>query len=130
MINIFNNLIIYFYIKILNLDLLIIEGKDIFPNSIFSNRKKSIIYDNGNTYIKTNDNTNNTSLNINGDYSCQSTIILEGIIINTLNKLNSPHFPKFYNLFMSENQVYLEIEKSILKIYLRIKKSSGFPNII
>ena len=87
-----------------NLDNLIIDGKEIYPNlpSLTNNPSDNYI---SSKYIKSFD------LNINGDYGLKNDIILEGLVMNALTKLNSPHFPIFQGLYKKENKIYLFFEE-------------------
>jgi len=104
----------------MNIDDIIINGYEFYnhlntkhPNTskILETKKINTIYDNNNSIIKTSKYNNLKCLNENGDYACNSTIILEGIILHTLNKLKTSFFPKFIDMFMFSDKVFLEIEK-------------------
>ena len=91
---------------------LVIDGKDIYSNLHESTVCKGDI-SGKNTIIKSQkvNNLNKSSLNENGDYACKSPIILEGLILSLLGKINSSHFPKFINMSVCNRDVYLEMEK-------------------
>ena len=57
-------------------------------------------------------------INENGDYACKNQLILEAIILSSLNKLNSSHFPKLLDLYENNNQIYL-ITDNLKEQYLK-----------
>lgn len=98
-------------IKFENLNTFILEGKEIYPNLIEKEPILSSLTENiNNTILKVDSNPSFSGVNINGDYQLESTVILEGIILNTLKQINSPHFPKIYDFFTYKNEVYLQIQ--------------------
>ena len=80
------------------MDKLIIDGKDIYSNLQNKNEGKVLNYKRYNI------------VNENGDYACKNNLELEGLVLSTLNKLNSSHFPKFLGLYKYENEICLSIE--------------------
>src|SRR5258708_11093454 len=115
----------------MDIDEIIINGYEFYnhleiknPNvsKILETRTMNIIFDNEDTIIKTSKYENTLKcVNENGDYACNSTIILEGIVLHTLNKLKTSFFPKFIDMFIYEDRVYLEMEKIEGYTYTEIK---------
>ena len=80
------------------MDKLIIDGKEIYLLN------KDIIEGKLSKYTKHN------TVNENGDYACQNELMLEGLTLSILNKLNSSHFPKFLDLYQYKDNICLSIE--------------------
>jgi len=80
------------------MDKLIIDGKEIYLLN------KDIIEGKLSKYTK------HTTVNENGDYACQNELMLEGLTLSILNKLNSSHFPKFLDLYQYKDNICLSTE--------------------
>ena len=113
------------------MDKFIIDGKEIIPHEkdilnesliLLEKRSKNTLIEYLNTIIKTQNIENITSLNEYGDYACNSSLMLESIILTMLNKLESSHYPKLIDLFKYENEICLQMEKIEGKTYTSIHK--------
>lgn len=112
------------------MDKLIIDGFEIYSNlpesgtigvfnpliceqnlTLLEQRDRNTIYETETSIIKTQTLDSFDSINDNGDYACKSSIILEGVVLSILNKLNSPHIPRFIGMYTCNGSVYLEMEK-------------------
>ena len=80
------------------MDKLIIDGKEVYLLN------KDTIEGKLSKYTKRN------IVNENGDYACQNELMLEGLTLSILNKLNSSHFPKFLDLYQYKDNICLSTE--------------------
>ena len=76
--------------------------------SIIDNNIKSVKYDNN--IIKLSNYENEYPINENGDYKIKNPLLLEGICLTFLNKLNTLHFPKILDSFLCNNKLCIQEE--------------------